>query len=373
MDLHSEQTEQVDIDKHYPPKVDQEQIITVPAGQTPIRLDSFLSFTLPNASRTRVQQAIESHNILVNDKPAKPSRKVQPNDIIFCRIPRIPPLELLPEDISLDIVFEDEKIIIVNKPAGMVVHPGVGNRYGTLVNGLLWHMGVRESQSIEQEQSNELHDDNGNEIEADEEAIDVYRSDAVRPGLVHRIDKDTSGILVIAKDPETHEFIARQFAERTTQRRYVALAWGSMKDDIGTIQGNIGRSPSNRKAFTVVRSPHGKPAVTHYEVLERFDFLTLLKLRLETGRTHQIRVHCKHIKHPLFSDAMYGGDKALYSGVLPKHKQRVHNLMKLLPRQALHAKSLAFEHPNGQWMEFDSPLPEDIQAVLTTLRESQSS
>jgi 23S rRNA pseudouridine1911/1915/1917 synthase len=247
-------------------------------------------------------------------------------------------LKIIPEEIPLDIVYEDDQLIVVNKPAGLVVHPGHGNYTGTLVNALAWYY----------------------------KDLPLFNNEDPRPGLVHRIDKDTSGLLVIAKTEQAKNKLALQFYEKTSERLYHALVWGSLKDDTGTITGNIGRSPKNRQVFTVFTDEeHGKHAVTHYKVLKRIGYVSLVECRLETGRTHQIRVHMKHINHPLFNDSTYGGDQILRGTTFSKYRQFVQNCFKVLPRQALHAKTLGFVHPTtGEKMQFDSELPDDMRTVI---------
>ncbi len=317
--------------------------IVVDKGQALLRLDKFLSTKIQNASRTKVQYAAEAGNILVNGKPEKSSYKVKPNDIISVVLPHPPHVtELIPEDIPLNIMYEDEHLLIVNKEAGMVVHPGYGNYTGTLVNALAWHL-----------------KDNP-----------MFSSGEMRPGLVHRIDKDTSGILVIAKNDLAMNKLASQFFNRTTDRRYVALVWGELKEDEGTITGHIGRSPKDRRVMCVYEDgSEGKHAITHWKVIERLGYVTLVECKLETGRTHQIRAHFKHIRHPLFNDETYGGNEILKGTTFTKYKQFIQNCFKILPRQALHAKSLAFEHPvTGKWLAFDSPVPIDMQQLIEKWR-----
>lgn len=317
--------------------------IVVDKGQALLRLDKFLSTKIQNASRTKVQYAAEAGNILVNGKPEKSSYKVKPFDSISVVLPHPPHVtELIPEDIPLEIMYEDEHLLIVNKEAGMVVHPGYGNYTGTLVNALAWHL-----------------KDNP-----------MFSSGELRPGLVHRIDKDTSGILVIAKNDLAMNKLASQFFNRTTDRRYVAIVWGELADEEGTITGHIGRSPKDRRVMCVYEDgSEGKHAVTHWKVLERLGYVTLVECKLETGRTHQIRAHFKHIRHPLFNDQTYGGNEILKGTTFAKYKQFIQNCFKILPRQALHAKSLAFEHPvNGKWMAFDSPIPPDMQQLIEKWR-----
>ncbi len=352
-----------DFDPNYPPYIERVFTFTITPKQAPVRLDVYLTEAMPNATRSKVQEAIENGAVLINGRPAtKGSRKTQPNDVIECRMMKPPPLELVPENIPLDIAYEDDSLLVINKPAGMVVHPGFGNRYGTLVNALLWHFGQREA--IPLVETNDNDDDDGEEIS--ESA--VLASDAVRPGIVHRLDKDTSGILVVAKDVVSHARLAKQFAERTAKRQYYALVWGIVKDDAGIIEGNLGRSPRDRKKMAVLQKG-GKTAVTEYTVLERFSSCTLLALKLRTGRTHQIRVHCAHIKHPLVGDDEYGGGSVVYAGNSGQWKELGERLLKFIPRQALHAKTLGFKHPVGsQWLEFDSDLPEDFTSAIEEAR-----
>lgn len=313
-------------------------------GQNPLRVDKFLMNRIENATRNRIQKAAKEGNIFVNDIAVKPNYKVKANDVVTVLFEH-PPYELLltPEDIPLDIVFEDEEVIVVNKPAGMVVHPGHGNYSGTLINALVYHF--------------ENLPKNSNE----------------RPGLVHRIDKDTSGLLVVAKTENTMTHLSKQFFDKTTQREYLALVWGNVEVDQGTIEGHIGRHPKNRLQNTVFEGEDadikGKPAVTHYSVVERLGYVTLVSCQLETGRTHQIRVHLKHIGHTLFNDERYGGDKILKGTHFSKYKQFVENCFKTLPRQALHAKTLGFEHPvTGELLQFEAPLPDDMAHCIEKWR-----
>ncbi len=305
-------------------------------GQEPLRIDRFLMDRIPNRSRNKLQVAARNGNILVNGKTVKSNYKVKPDDEISIVLPYpVRNLELIPENIPLNIVYEDDDVIVINKEAGMVVHPGFGNYTGTLVNALVYHFDNLPS---------------------------LPNNYFGRPGLVHRLDKNTSGIMVVAKTEDALTHLAKQFFDRTTQRRYQALVWGDFDEDEGTITGNLARSLKNRKIMDVFDdSEIGKHAVTHYKVLERFGYTTLVECKLETGRTHQIRVHMKHIKHPLFNDIEYGGDRILKGTVYTKYKQFVENCFSVLPRQALHAKSLGFEHPRtGEWMQFESNLPEDM-------------
>lgn len=313
-------------------------------GQNPMRVDKFLIEHLSNISRNRVQRAADAGFIMANDKPVKRSYKVKPGDIIKVMLDR-PHYEntIEPEDIPLDIVYEDDQLMVVNKPAGLVVHPGVGNWTGTLLNALAWH------------------------FKADPR-YDVNNPDI---GLVHRIDKDTSGLLVIAKTPEAKTSLGIQFFNKTTRREYNALVWGTFDHDEGRIEGNIGRNPKDRLQMTVLPpdNENGKPAVTHYTVLERFAYVTLVECRLETGRTHQIRVHMKHIGHTLFNDERYGGQEILRGTPFTKYKQFVENCFRVCPRQALHARTLGFQHPTtGETLYFTSPLPEDLTELLNKWR-----
>ena len=313
----------------------------VDKGQGSVRIDRYLTGKIENLTRNRIQNVAKAGGVLVNGKPVKSNYKVKPLDDIRIVLPYAPYENLLvPENIPLDIVYEDDDVVVVNKPAGMVVHPGHGNYSGTLLNALIYHF------------------DN------------LPKNADNRPGLVHRIDKDTTGLLVVAKNENALTKLAKQFADKTSKRQYVALVWGDMKEDEGTIEGNLGRNPKNRLQMIVYpEGDSGKHAVTHYNVLERFGYVTLISLELETGRTHQIRAHMKHIGHPLFNDARYGGDKILKGTTFSKYKQFVENTFKVLPRQALHAKTLGFEHPStGQFMEFDSPIPGDMQQAIDRWR-----
>ncbi|MCM8567957.1 RluA family pseudouridine synthase [Gramella jeungdoensis] len=304
-------------------------------GQKPLRVDKYLMNFIENATRNKIQKAAKSGNIYVNNETVKQNYKVKAGDVVQVMFEH-PPYEylLVPEDIPLDIVYEDDYLLVVNKPAGMVVHPGHGNYSGTLINALVHHFDNLPNNSSD------------------------------RPGLVHRIDKDTSGLLVIAKTEHAMAHLSKQFFDKTSEREYVALVWGNVEDEEGTIEGNIGRNPKNRLQNVVYQgddADNGKPAVTHYKVLERFGYVTLVSCKLETGRTHQIRVHMKHIGHTLFNDERYGGDRILKGTTFTKYKQFVDNCFKLLPRQALHAKTLGFTHPEtGKWMSFNSELPQDM-------------
>ncbi len=317
---------------------------TVDTGQSMVRIDKFLTARMENTSRTRIQNAADAGNILVNNTPVKPNYKVKPNDIIQIVLPNPPrEIELIPEDIPVDIIYEDNDVIVVNKAPGMVVHPGYGNYTGTLVNALMWHF----------------------------RDLPLFSSGELRPGLVHRIDKDTSGILVIAKNETALNKLSRQFYDRTTDRKYIALVWGTPDPLNGTIIGNVGRSIRDRKIMQVFPdSSQGKPAVTHYNVIEELGYVSLVECKLETGRTHQIRIHFSFIRHPIFNDEVYGGDKILKGTTFTKYQQFVKNCFRIIPRQALHAKSLAFDHPvTGKRLFFNSDLPEDMNQVIEKWRK----
>lgn len=326
-------------------------------GQEPLRIDKFLMNRVQNATRTKIQQAAENGNILVNGKAVKSNYKVKPHDVItvvFSHPPR--EIELIPQDIPLDIVYEDEHLVIVNKKAGMVVHPGYGNYKGTLVNALVFHF-----QHLPVNNS-------GATLEISNKSKEAA---IIRPGLVHRLDKNTSGIMVVAKSELAMNKLAQDFFDRNLDRKYIALVWGDFEEETGTVTGNIGRHLKDRKVMDVFPegSEHGKHAVTHYKVLERFGYVTLVECKLETGRTHQIRAHMQHIGHSLFNDETYGGNRILKGTTFAKYKQFVENCFELMPRHALHAKSLGFNHPaTGKYIHFDSELPDDMQSVIKKWR-----
>ncbi|EID75673.1 RluA family pseudouridine synthase [Imtechella halotolerans] len=335
MEEYNPETEAQDDDlyEHYSFKADK--------GQQPFRIDKFLMNRIENATRNKIQQAAKNGNIYVNGVTVKQNYKVKAGDeikVLFAH----PPHEYLltPENIPLDIVYEDEVLLVVNKPAGMVVHPGHGNYSGTLINALIYHFDNLPINSSE------------------------------RPGLVHRIDKDTSGLLVIAKTEHALNHLSKQFFDKSSEREYVALVWGNVEEDEGTVRGHIGRHLRDRLQMAVFEDGSlGKEAVTHYKVLERFGYVTLISCKLETGRTHQIRVHMKYIGHTLFNDERYGGDKILKGTTFTKYKQFVENCFQVLPRQALHAKTLGFEHPvTGTFLRFDTEIPEDMQACIEKWR-----
>lgn len=317
---------------------------TVPPGQNEdIRLDVYITSFVENATRNKVQKAIKDGYVFVNGKNEKSSYVMQPGDEIFIELPKPPPPEAKAEEIDLNIVYEDDDLLIVNKEAGMVVHPAYGNWTGTLVNGLMHHV---------------------DELAGDED------DENIRPGIVHRLDKDTSGLLVVAKNEHTLSTLSKRFAEKDIERTYWAVVWGT-PDEEGTIENNIGRSKRDRKLMAVMPSNMGKTAVTHYKVLEYFDYLSLVEVKLETGRTHQIRVHFGHLGYPVFGDHTYGGTSVRYGSNTGSRKTMFHNLFKTLNRQCLHAKTLGFIHPtSGEMIQFESELPEDFQYVLDTLRKN---
>lgn len=321
---------------------------TVPDGHTSEeRLDKYITSFVENATRNKVQQAIKDGYVTVNGKKESKSYAMQPGDEIYIELPIAPPPEAKAEELDLNIVYEDDEIIMVNKEAGMVVHPAYGNWTGTLVNGLMYHV---------------------DDLAGDEE------DDNLRPGIVHRLDKDTSGLLVVAKNEMALADLSALFAEKDVERTYWAIIWGTPEEEEGTIEGDIGRSKRDRKLMTVVPRGRGKHAVTHYKVLEYFDYLSLVEVKLETGRTHQIRVHFQMKNMPVFGDPTYGGTSVRYGPNTGSRKSMFHNLITGLGRQALHAKTLGFEHPKtGEQVSFDSELPDDFQHVLTMLRENCSS
>lgn len=355
-------------------KVERTTTFVVDAGQAAERIDRWLVMRMQRATRTKVQEGIDAGAVLVNGQPTKANYRVRPGDVIAVTLMRQPPIVLTPQDIPLDVLFEDEQFLIVDKPAGMVTHPGYGNRDGTLVNAVLFHVGGSLPAAVEAARL-EAEDEGlteGSDLEAeDAEVTDEPKPEdfsQARPGIVHRLDKDTSGLMVVAKNAEAQVFLARQFAERTATREYWAVVWGVVDGDEGEIEGNIARDKRDRKKF-MVSQKEGKWALTRWRVVERFEFATLLALRLATGRTHQIRVHCAHVGHPIFGDATYGGRVVVQQGPGGRHKQRVVNLMKLIDRQALHARLLGVWHPvTGQLMEFTSDLPEDMQRLVRELR-----
>lgn len=322
-----------DLHEHY--------AFTADSGQEPLRVDKFLMNRIENATRNKIQQAAVAGSIFVNDNSVKSNYRVKGGDVVRVLLAHPPHEALLtPEEMTLDIVYEDDALLVVNKSAGIVVHPGHGNYSGTLINGLLYHFG-----QLPQNSNN-------------------------RPGLVHRIDKDTSGLLVVAKTEHAMAHLAQQFHDKSSDRQYLALVWGDVTDEKGTVEGHLGRDPKNRLLMTVFPdAEQGKNAVTHYEVVERFGYVTLVRCVLETGRTHQIRAHMKHIGHTLFSDSRYGGDKILKGTTFTKYKQFVDNCFKQMSRQALHAQTLGFVHPeSGEKLSFACPLPADFEGLLDKWR-----
>lgn len=308
--------------------------IVVPPKQSKVRLDVYLTHQVENATRNKVQKAIQDGAVLINGKRVKPSYPIAPNDIIDITFPRPPRTEAKPENIPLDIIYEDDQLLIVNKAAGMVTHPAYGNYTGTLVNALLHHCNKLSKVNTES-----------------------------RPGIVHRLDKETTGLMVIAKNNVAHHFLAKQFSKRTIDREYWAIVWGQFKKSKGTIEANLGRSKRDRKKVAV--TAEGKHAITEYEVLKQFDFLSLVRLKLKTGRTHQIRVHLAHIGHPVFGDPTYSGRSNIWNGLEGKKALHAQNLLEIISRQALHAKTIGFIHPKTkELVKFDSELPGDMREVL---------
>ena len=319
--------------------------LEVDPGQAPMRIDRYMSTHMEGTSRSRVQQALKEGYVRVDEQIVKANYVVRPGDVIRFVMPyRRRGLEIIPQQIPLDIVYEDDDVLIINKSAGMVVHPGHGHYEGTLVNALSYHLGISQ------------------DADAEDERMGV---------LVHRIDKDTSGLLAVAKNEAAQLKLAKQFFDHSIDRRYVAIVWGDVKDDEGTIEGNIARDPSDRLRFKAYDDETvGKRAVTHYRVLERFGFVTLVECKLETGRTHQIRVHMSSIGHPIFNDERYGGNEIRKGTIYSKYRQFIANCFEICPRQALHAKTLGFEHPvTGKWLQFDSEIPQDMTNLLAKWRK----
>ena len=330
-----EQEQEQELYEHYRYVVD--------PGQSMLRIDKYLSARIENVSRTRVQAAAQAGNIIVNDAAVKPNYRVKPLDVIQVLLPNPPrEIELIPQDIPVNVVYEDDDLIVVDKAAGMVVHPAYGNYSGTLMNALMYHF----------------------------RDLPLFQTGELRPGLVHRIDKNTSGLLVVAKNEYAHNRLARQFFRRTTGRLYLALVWGAPDPAEGTVTGNVGRNIRDRKIMQVFPDgSQGKHAVTHYRIIEQMGYVSLVECRLETGRTHQIRVHMAWKGHPLFNDEEYGGHRILKGTTFTKYQQFVRNCFELLPRQALHARTLAFDHPvTGQRLSFESPVPADMVAVIEKWR-----
>lgn len=334
-DLLKEEQEQDELFEHHR--------FVAPPGQKPLRVDKYLQNKIENATRSKIQTSADNGSVFINDKQVKSNHKVKAYDVVTVAL-SYPPreIEIIPEDIPLEIAYEDDDFVIVNKAPGLVVHPSYGHYSGTLINALAFKY----------------------------KHLPIFNGSDARPGLVHRIDKNTSGLLVIAKTEESKVSIAKQFSDHTTYRRYIAIVWGGFDEDEGTITGHVGRSLKNRKVMTVFpEGEYGKHAVTHYKVLERLGYVTLVECRLETGRTHQIRVHMQHIGHPLFNDPEYGGDRILKGTTFTKYKQFVQNCFGILPRQALHAKELGFIHPTtGEMNKYDSEVPDDMSQVIEKWR-----
>ena len=317
--------------------------VVVDPGQAMLRIDKYITARLEGVSRTRVQTAAQAGNILVNDNPVKPSYRVKPYDVIQVLLPNEPrEIELIPQDIPISIIYEDDDVIVVDKKAGMVVHPAYGNYSGTLMNALMYHF----------------------------KDLPLFQTGELRPGLAHRIDKNTSGLLVVAKNEYALNRLGKQFFNRTTGRKYVALVWGTPDPEEGTITGHVGRNIRDRKIMQVFPDgSQGKYAVTHYKIIEPLGYVSLVECRLETGRTHQIRVHMAYSGHPLFNDEEYGGHRILKGTTFTKYQQFVRNCFDLLPRQALHAQTLSFDHPvTGKHLSFESPLPYDMAQAIEKWR-----
>jgi 23S rRNA pseudouridine1911/1915/1917 synthase len=350
-----------------PDKIEAVIELDVPQGQSPVRLDVYLAEKTAGATRSKVQRTIKAGRVEMNGEVVtKVSTPVQPGDRIVCRVMRPPPVEVVPEDIPLSVVYEDDALLVVDKPAGMVVHPAYGHRSGTLVNALLWHVGAGPVRADDVD-------------EADDDAVGLATSSAgprydgdpsVRPGLVHRLDKDTTGLMVVAKTDAAAAHLGRQFADRAIRRRYLALVWGEPDPAEGRVETWIGRSPRDRKRMAVRPEGEGKWAATTYETVEPLGYFALVRFRLETGRTHQIRVHAAHLGHPVFGDPTYGGEHVRYGPAVGSRRAFVANLLKRLgPRQALHAHTLGFEHPTtGAAVDFEAPLPDDMAWVVERVR-----
>ena len=349
--------------------------LDVPEGyREGARLDVYLSRFMPNVSRTKVQRGIKEGRVTVNGEPAdKPAQPVQAGDVLECRVLRPPPLEVQPEPIPLDVVYEDDDLLVVHKPAGMVVHPAYGHRTGTLVHALLYHVGGAPL-SVEAEDDEDDLDDDDVGLSTVNAVPSRPGDPSIRPGIVHRLDKDTSGLLVVAKHDVAHTHLAKQFEAHTIHRRYLALVWGIPDPAAGTIATAIGRDPRDRKRMAVVPVGHGKHAVTHFETQETHQHTALLQFRLETGRTHQIRVHAQHINHPILGDPTYGGQQIRYGPAVGSRKKFFDNLFAAMPRQALHAHTLGFIHPTtGEEVRFSADLPDDMQHVLDRLQAVEGS
>lgn len=344
--------------------------LIVEPGQKPERIDRWLTHKIAGATRNKVQEAIGAEAVTVNGTPTRANYKVKPGDLIRLELMKPPPIELVPQDIPLEILYEDDDVLVVNKPAGMVTHPGFGNRDGTLVNAVLYHVGGQlpgvDSTGGSRTWSDDEEDNEEVDAAADSLSAEAFDYDAVRPGIVHRLDKDTSGVMIVAKTSVAKTRLGEQFADRTIRREYRAIAWGVFSEESGSIEGNIARDPRDRKKFAV-SNRDGKYALTYFDVVERFEFATYLAFRLATGRTHQIRVHASHVGHPLIGDTTYGGDSVRYIGM--GGKAPGNRALSAIARQALHARTLGFRHPvSGEYMEFAADLPEDMKDLLFELR-----
>lgn len=343
-------TDNLDDQAEGPEELYERLSITVDKGQEPMRLDKFLTARIEHASRNKVQQAIESGRVLVNNKKVQANHKIKPGEeIVVYSDKEVHSEEIVPEEMPLNIVYEDEEVMIINKPVGLVVHPASGNYTGTLINGVAWHL-LQQNANLDQ-------------------------TELPRFGLVHRIDKNTSGLMVLAKTGKAVASLAKQFFDHTVHRQYVALVWGDVENDSGTVRAHVGRHKRLRKLFDAYPDgEYGKHAVTHYKVLERLGYVTVVQCELETGRTHQIRVHMQHIGHPLFNDEIYGGDRIVKGTVFTKYKQFVDNCFAICPRHALHAKTIGFIHPRTrQEVRFESELPEDMTRVIQKWRDYKGS
>ncbi len=374
-------------DPNYPERIEHTYEFVIPSRQKLERLDAFITKSILHATRTRVQKGIDAGIVTVNDLPTRANYKIRPGDVIRVTVMKPPPLELIPQDIPLEILYEDDVLMVINKAPGILVHPGLGNRSGTLVNAVLWHLGYREALAVlkrreswgddeaDVDRTERDEDQSSDEDEAVQFTIggeaDVD-TNGLRPGIVHRLDRDTSGVMVIGKTYDVTMELATQFAERTVSREYIALAWGVVKDDWRLIEGDIGRSPRDRKLRAIVERG-GKYAATEVTVLERHSCATLITCKLRTGRTHQIRVHLAAQRHSLVGDPDYGGRDAALQAIHHSFKRLGQQMLKSIHRQALHARSLAFTHPvTGERMQFSSPMPDDMQQCLDLLRANSA-
>lgn len=353
--------DRVNEEKHidnYPDYIEKEFIFDISSGFSSERIDVFLTNNIRNATRTKVQRAVEEGAVTINGQKVKSNRKIKSGDRIICRLLKPPPIELIPENIALDIIFEDEYLMVVNKPAGMVSHPAFGNRTGTLVNGVLFHLGYRDSIKIESESE---------ENPLDEK--DIFESDEIRPGLINRLDKDTSGIILLSKNTDIHVRLAKQFADRKVTKYYKALVWGKFDNEHRIYEGNIGRSQRDRKLFSVVKSG-GKEAKTEFTVEKSYGYISLVKVKLWTGRTHQIRVHFSNDNHPVLGDEQYGGNTVVLGGNNVKFRNAAISILNNAQGQFLHSHSLKFYHPaESNEMYFEAPLPENFKKSLDILDE----